>query len=668
MNKWHVELDDLDRGRAAIPLGLTLRPVWWSWRAAGGPDECQLEIEGTYEAIWEVMRWLRWGVRIVNANGTPVWWGYVDDIDASLGTGLRISLSLAQMYNRVAVAYTYEDGAGSQQHALTSWGENTDSSGRYGAKELRHTLSDTTADMAEATRDELLRQFGLPRGTPSTAGKERKTVLRCKGFWHSLAWNYYENLSGKEGHQTTGGALQSVGAGTQSASTTIGFRGDTRRIFNIGPAAVAGSQFIVSGSASNNTTFEVGTLTVQTDETVTDTSISFSEPGETDDDDIYDSNNGLGVFLADDVIQVEGSTSNDGIYTVGKTGAGAIEILQSELDYEEAGDTVTIRRRSYVAVKQTVTEEDAGASVSIKVIGERVAQSFTQEVDANWTVAEIAVRVKKVGNPTDNFRVALFSDDSGSPGAELDYGTVAASELTTSMNWVSVALNNTDTISYGTTYWIVLSRTGDKSLNDCYMVDMDEDLGFSHGGLKLYNGSTWVSRLTNADMPFVVWGQEQTTDQLETLISNAGGLCSGADVADASGVYSRQYRDGESLALDEAEDLLAAGTSSGGRLLAEVRPSREVKFYAAPSSSGVMDWTMYADGRLMGPGDARVEPGLLPAGQWLRLGDLPGQLDEVAPLSPVFIERATYSTSDESIRWEPEGAPDPWSVGEVVQG
>lgn len=667
MRAFHIELFNLEHSPAATPGGLALQPVWWSMAAVGGPDQCEIEAAGTHLALWETLRWLRWGVQVINPYGTRVWWGYVHEVDVALGPGLRITLSLENLYNRVAVAYTYEDGAGSLQRAVTDWAEHAASMDRYGARELRFTRSDTNAELAEATQAELLRQLGVPRGSPSPMGDSAGATLRCRGWWQTLGWQYYAQTAGKEGFEQVGGANQTVGVGTGSASTVIGFRADNRRIFNTNTGLLPGSQFVVSGSGSNDGLFTVQTLNTQPDATITDTTISFSEEAGSADDDIYDSNSGLGSLLADDVVQVEGTSSNDGIYTVKTEDAANLEVQESELVYEAAGGSVTLRRRSYVTVKQNVAEEDAGASVSITAVGVEVAQSFTQEIDASWTVAEIALRVKRVGSPTDNLKVALHANNAGSPGAELDSGTIAGSDLSPNMGWVTVSLNNTDALSYGTTYWVVVSRTGTRSLLNYYMVDVDEDLSYSGGGLKLYNGSSWTTRATDADMPFVIWGQQETSSQLETLIGT-GELLAGADVVDASGVYSRQWRDGESLALDEARDLLAAGTSSGGRLLAEVRPSREVRIYAAADANVSYDWTAYADGRWRGPRDAAVEPGMLPAGRWMRLGDIPGQIDAIASLSPVYIERATYRAATGEMRWEPEGAPDPWSVGEVVQG
>lgn len=60
-------------------------------------------------------------------------------------------------------------------------------------------------------------------------------------------------------------------------------------------------------------------------------------------DEIGDSGNGLAGFSVDENINVEGSTSNDGDYTVQSVAAGALGVDQALPLTEVAGDDVRLR-------------------------------------------------------------------------------------------------------------------------------------------------------------------------------------------------------------------------------------------------------------------------------------------------------------------------------------
>jgi hypothetical protein len=132
----------------------------------------------------------------------------------------------------------------------------------------------------------------------------------------------------------------------------------------------------------------------------------------------------------------------------------------------------------------------------------------------------------------------------------------------------------------------------------------------------------------------------------------------------ATSVVSNQHRDGELLAYDELETLLDTGTSAGVRLLARSTSTRGAVVYAKPDKSTAR--FAWRDGdRLVDIFGQDAEPGILPAGEWVKLGDV-STLGPWAALSPAYIERAEYSASS---GWslEPEGAADPFDTG-AMQG
>lgn len=74
---------------------------------------------------------------------------------------------------------------------------------------------------------------------------------------------------------------------------------------------------------------------------MTDTSIAFVDGG-AGNDSITDTNSGLAGFEVGDMITVEGSTSNDGTYTILSVAAGTIEVPTASLTDEIAGDQVIL--------------------------------------------------------------------------------------------------------------------------------------------------------------------------------------------------------------------------------------------------------------------------------------------------------------------------------------
>jgi len=539
-------------GRAVIlPAGMKLEWDWHSWAAVGGPDEMEVTVTALEDSKWEPLRWLGWEIRALNELGAPVWWGLIEEAEVMAGPALRVGLSLSDVANRVQVIYTYEDAAGSLVDAETAWATHAQSVARYGTMELRHTLSDTTATAAAALRDRLLAELGVPHGVPSAQGGGDKQVggtLRCRGRWSTLGRKYWQQVAGKEGHEETGGASQALGVGR--TASTIGFREDPRRIFDVGTGFLAGSQIVVAGSGSNDGTYEVASLSEQDDWSLTSSAITFAAA-----DDLTVTGTAFAGLAVGDIIQVQGSASNDGIYEIGSLEFdNHLEVREKGIVAEAAGASVTITRRSYLSTTAALVEEDAGASVTLTAHGVEVGQGFGLAENADWTAAEVAVRVRRVGTPADDLQVELCAAGGGIPGTVLDSGIIdGVTGVTTSMGWVTVPLSNTTLLEFGETYWIVLSRTGSNDADNYFVVDFDEDSDYTHGH-RLWTGGAWVARSPDGDIPFVVWGKQATTAQMAEIITEAGDLIEGTLVVDASGIETRQWRAGDNKALDEVEE------------------------------------------------------------------------------------------------------------------
>lgn len=108
---------------------------------------------------------------------------------------------------------------------------------------------------------------------------------------------------------------------------------------------------------------------------------------------ITDSANGLAGFLTGDIIEVTGSVSNDGIYTVA-TGGVAGEIIVSEaLVNESAGASVTIEEVdvkvtaitiAFVAATKKIT--DSGNGLAGFLTGDKIKVSGSASNDGTYTI------------------------------------------------------------------------------------------------------------------------------------------------------------------------------------------------------------------------------------------------------------------------------------------
>jgi hypothetical protein len=185
---------------------------------------------------------------------------------------------------------------------------------------------------------------------------------------------------------------------------------------------------------------------------------------------------------------------------------------------------------------------------------------------------------------------------------------------------------------------------------------------YTDGIVKLWNGSAWVTRANNADMPFQIWAHRATTTQIGDMLTVAGQFLVAQDIQTASGLSSRQFRDADQTARTEIELLLKAGVSGGRRLLADITPDRVVHVYQEPTYNADSAPLLDEDNHLLTPsGASPYEPGRLPFGRWVTLtNELP---DDAA----VFIERAEFdATTGEYTALTPKGAPDPWDVVRLI--
>jgi hypothetical protein len=643
-----------------IPDNLLLVPAWYSALAVGGFDAADIQVSGTRESIMAALKWLANKVVIRNGHGTRVWVGSVEEIVVTYGA-MQVGLSLREMANRIRVAYTTPDAGGAIDRRTTAWGENTESISRYGTREKMVTLSETTDEMADAHRDTQIATLGKPQpvirmsrsATPPTA------TLSCIGEWHDLRHQHYTQLLGLEDHNTSGGSTQPLGQGLTSAY--IGFTEDGRihHFFNNLDPFVSGLSVVVSGSTSNDSTVVTSGTGVD-GATYTATTISF-DPS----DDVLDvAGDGLAFLNDNDIITIAGSVDNSSTRRVTNAiNEEHITVDGATIIAEAAGPSITITQAGSIRTEGTFTNEFPGATVTLTVHGVKVAQKFALPSAGSWTVNKIAIRATIAGAPSDNLQVALHSDSGGSPGTELEVIAMDGGEITTAMNWNEFTFANTTEITYGSDYWIVVSRSGSNAHSDFYQIDMDEDVGYARGGLKVWTGSAWTTRDPDAHMPFRILGAWETTVQIEQIVTDAAQWIAGYDGLDSSNVFSNQYRAGDGTALDEIMTLLNAGDDSHRRLLAQITPEGMFRLYAQTPANRDTDYMLDETGAVLSTTGNKLEEGVLPAARWIRLVGMPQGVDHLAPLATFFVERAEYRVDTGEIMLEPTGLRNAWDTG-----
>ena len=656
-------------GETVNTQGLTLRPLGYSAAATGGPTEARVAVGGDWLACLAALEWLAYRVVIRNGNGTAVWSGMVTGVEVQT-PGARIGLTLDDMRNRILVDYTYDDAEGVSQAADTGWLQDDVSAARYGVREERVSLADAPQAQAEQKRATWLAQVRLPVGsiepdggrTDGADGVAGATLL-CSGLWGTLEWRYFAETAGRVVYDEGETGEHLLGWGV--TSNLIGFRNGA--IHDLGARLgnlAAGGKVVVAGSGSNN-----GTLTVEgagDGEQVVQTSTSTSFEAA---DDVRDAVVGLSRFQADQMVRVEGSSANNnGFYWVKTTGAQRIEISSgvNSIQNAAAGPTITLTQGHSAAVGETVALERPGANVTLAALGSKIAQSFAvPSAGGDWAAYEVLVRAKRVGSPADGLQVGLWTDAAGAPGVQLAAATIAGGDMPTSMDWVTANLGIPPTLTGGNTYWIVVERTGSNAPDACYAVGVqtETEAAYADGVLRIWNGSAWAARWEDGDLPFQVWGQVETSKQIERMVQSAGQFLAGAVVVDASTIWKRQWRDGTRRALAEIEELMEAGAAGTNRqYVATVTPERMAMVRLEPTAqeddpiySALTGTWRLAQG---GP----WEEGVLPVGRWVQVGDLPLAGMGVAGLSRFFCERADYDVESGRLTPEPRGRRLPWDI------
>jgi hypothetical protein len=666
-----------DRNFDPIPMqDLSFSARQWAGSRSRGPTQAEVFASGSKEAIWSLSEKLGFELRIKNANGTVCWWGKFTRIEMQYGSR-TVGLSLDDMANKIRVRYSH-DAPGGTVSGTTEWTEDARSIVQYGIKTLTENADQTTLAEAEYRRDTMLEFKSLPVGTASggsgSALAPGMATARIYGIgWtETLAWQPYEQLQGRL-VQDEGGKEQIMGYGFTEA---LGFKNHVNTVHSVGGYFLnlpEGTLLELSGMAANNGTFTVDTATEDEFETYTASTISFEST-----DDIKDSAAGLTFIRNHEMIEIIGSSGQDGFHYTDSASHNHVTTdtgFGGQITNEAAGASITIDQGNSITVAENVTRAAPGAAATVVAHGKRIDQSFTIPETGSFTVGEVIVRVRKVGTPSAGVKVSLANDSAGSVGTLIEAITVAPADISDTLDDTLFAFANTSTLTFGTTYHVVVQVDGGvDSPTDYYMVDVAEadESGvapYTAGTLKVWNGSSWVARTPAASLAFEIWGHQTTTQQLIEVVSAAGQFGLSVSVRNSSSLPKRQYRVGKFDALNEFDDLLEAGTNGAKRLI--VKPqigSRTLVIEQEADPDSIRDLVWRDDDKLYWPTGAPFEPGVLVPGRWVTLADVPVSVSRLARISPMFVEKDSYNADTDTHDLDPRGARSVWDLGKIKNG
>ena len=190
----------------AVQPDINIKVNRYSKSVFGGSKQATIQISGDPDKLFEMVNHMRDPVEIVNDHGDIVWWGYVSSLVINTKE-ITFNVDLETMSNNVAVAYTYQN-----IRYTTQWSDDADSVAEYGTKELLLSRSDVTEADALQFRDVSLANAKNPiPAITFSDGEEGTGTIICKGWIYTLEWQYYSNLSGREGYEETGSGGREIG-------------------------------------------------------------------------------------------------------------------------------------------------------------------------------------------------------------------------------------------------------------------------------------------------------------------------------------------------------------------------------------------------------------------------------------------------------------------------
>jgi hypothetical protein len=675
MSEFTVQI--YDRNWTMLDLvGVDVAPVSWDAQATGGCIAATLRLTGTGSYLWNAAGWLGYHVRIINALGTPVWWGMISR--ATLTTGAtRITIDAANVRNRILIDYSYEDGDGLSQEGVTAWGVNAASVARYGAMEERIPLSDTDPTAAASKRDTWLTKSALPQPSVEWDDSDPGLDLECMGYWPLLENVYYEDATGRIVYDESSNIEHLIGWSLSDVSS-IGFDKKVAgysihdlhsRMYGV----TVGTMIDITGTVNNNRSVTItGVPTAPDGDYVSlaaRTDIFFAS-----NDEIFSADTtAFDKLRTGEMILVWGTgNSNSRFYWIQTIVPGDIEVYPSTVVDEAMGDNVSMQQGHHLTAKEFIYPEDPHDTnpFTLKSRGVRVAQSFQISGSTAWAAHEAMLRIRKVDSPPADLLVRLYSDVAGTPTTVLAQGTLTAANVKTVSEWVTIPFATPYTLQPSTTYWLAVSGYDAGSNAGAYTVALNDDseTQYAGGTCKIQIGSgAWETRWGEAvSMPFQVWGKVDASTQLATIITTSSPYVTGSRVRALSGATSRQYKDGKQRAMYEAQELVDTGDPAGLRLSVDINEQR-IAVIGVETAESSIDETLcprfdVKTGRLNRADGGPMEPGVLPYGQTIMLDGTEDTHDAFSRLQRLTAESIAFDADNNTYRIDPKQRRQPWEI------
>ena len=175
--------------------------------------------------------------------------------------------------------------------------------------------------------------------------------------------------------------------------------------------------------------------------------------------------------------------------------------MPSGFNYLYALDYLNISQSAY----NPIGNIDGRASLGDATARARQSQGFQPPQSGYYSY--ICVYINKVGSPTDNITINLYTDSSGVPsgtlvlnlagtGSDSTSGTVVASTLDANFRLVPFKFDPPVYLTSGTTYHLSIERSGAADASNFLSVGTDSGANYSLGNRSTYDsvGASWTAQ------------------------------------------------------------------------------------------------------------------------------------------------------------------------------
>jgi len=287
-------------------------------------------------------------------------------------------------------------------------------------------------------------------------------------------------------------------------------------------------------------------------------------------------------------------------------------------------------------------------------------------------LATLSIYAKKVGLPSDDITVSIYTSVANNPGILVQSGSsISSIGITTSYTWISSTFSPEVTLTNGAKYFIVLSRTGAMDSTNYIDAGIDSAGGYAGGRAVYYTGTTWTA--LTSDVAFRLYDNDiiLTSTQALNIITKYGQFFRVKDSEVNSGVLSESYRDGDGTAHFEVEELLQHGTVRGRRMLSKVTSDRRCTIYEEDADDLSNYYSIMADGKMKDQFGSEVRRTLAKCGVYAMMVDvIPPSVDAstFGNATKGFIEINEYDAENDINIYTRRDELNPFVVGRPLDG